>query len=299
MLSAEVQPRPHASRPHALPYTRRVTAPAPTAGHDGYLTLHGLRHHYVRWGDPGDDPVVFLHGLLNQGRYWEHLAPGFVPGHAAYAPDLRGHGESEHAPGGYLVWAFAMDLRGFVEELDLEGFDLVAHSLGSRVAMAYARDHSHRLNHLVLTDMGPQLSATPGDAAARRAFATEQEALAHFAQVYPGQGHDFLRRQLAASLVLDEATGNLVFRFDPALQDALGRGAAVEIPYLWESLEHIKCPTLVIRGEGSTALSREVGEEMTRRLPHGRLVEIAAAGDDTPLEQPAAFAAAVRAFLRE
>src|SRR5690606_29305182 len=107
-------------------------SPQSSSGEDGYLSIHGLQHHYIRWGDPGNDPVVFLHGLMNNARYWEHIATRFADRYAVYAPDLRGHGESEHAPGGYLVWAFAMDLRGFVEELDFEAFDLVAHSIGSR-----------------------------------------------------------------------------------------------------------------------------------------------------------------------
>lgn len=278
-----------------------------TTGEDGYLTIHGLRHHYLRWGEPTNEPVVFLHGLMNNGRYWEHIAERFIDRYAVYAPDLRGHGESEHAPGGYLVWAFAMDLRGFVEEMDFEAFDLVAHSIGSRVAMSYARDHSHRLKHLVLADMGPQMAEqgargirrTTGDAQGAPGFATEAGALEHFAGLYPGRPAEFLHRQIAAGLVLDEATGNLVFRFDPSIHQATGRGAIAEIPYLWESLEHITCPTLVIRAEKSKVLSREIGEQMVERLPNARFVEIPDAGHQVPLHQPDAFSAAVREFLAE
>ncbi|MCL6645940.1 MAG: alpha/beta hydrolase [Dehalococcoidia bacterium] len=242
---------------------------------------------------------------MNNARYWEHIAERFVDLWCVYAPDLRGHGESEHAPGGYLVWAFAMDLRGFVEEMDLEAFDLVAHSIGSRIAMAYARDHSHRLKHLVLADMGPQMAdqgargirRSTGEAQKAPGFATEAEAIEHFARLYPGRDRDFLLRQVYASLQLDEESGNLVFRFDPAIHQATGRGAIVEIPYLWESLEHITCPTLVIRAEKSKILSREIAEEMVRRLPNGRLIEIADAGHQVPLHQPEAFSRAVREFL--
>jgi pimeloyl-ACP methyl ester carboxylesterase len=276
-----------------------------SAGEDGYLTIHGLRHHYIRWGDVANDPVVFLHGLMNNARYWEHIANRFSDRYAVYAPDLRGHGESEHAPGGYLVWAFAMDLRGFVEEMDFESFDLVAHSIGSRVAMAYARDHSHRIKHLVLADMGPQMAEqgargirkSTGQSQKAPGFATEAEALEHFAAMYPGQPRDFLQRQMGASLVLDEASGNLVFRFDPAIHEATGRGAIVEIPFLWESLERITCPTLVIRAEKSRVLSPEIAEQMVERLPNGRLVEIPDAGHQVPLHQPEAFAAAIAEFL--
>ncbi|MFN0146572.1 MAG: alpha/beta fold hydrolase [Dehalococcoidia bacterium] len=275
------------------------------AGEDGYLTLHGLRHHYIRWGDEEGDPVVLLHGLMNNARYWEHIAGHFRPDYTVYAPDLRGHGETEHAPGGYLVWAFAQDLREMVQQLDLEAFDLVAHSIGSRIAMAYARDHSHRLKHLVLADMGPQMAEagargirkSTGEAREAPGFPTEKEALEHFARLYPGQPEEFLVRQLMASLVLDEATGNLVFRFDPHINQATGRAALVEIPYLWESLEHITCPVLVIRAEKSKVLSEEIGRQMVERLPHATYVEIAGAGHQVPLHQPAEFARVIKEFL--
>jgi esterase len=288
-------------RSTAGPYTPGMS----DGGEDGYLTLHGLRHHYIRWGEPGGDQVVLLHGLMNNARYWEHIADRFRPEYTVYAPDLRGHGETEHAPGGYLVWAFALDLREMVQELDLEAFDLVAHSIGSRVAMAYAREHSHRLKHLVLADMGPQMAEagargirkSTGESQGQRGFPTEAAALEHFAALYPGASPEFLHRQLAGALALDESSGQLVFRFDPMIHQATGRAAIVEIPYLWESLEHITCPTLVLRAEKSRVLSREIAEEMVRRLPHGQFVEIAGAGHQVPLHQPAAFVSAVRDFL--
>ena len=275
-------------------------------GQEGFLTFHGLRHHYIRWGDPGADPVIFLHGLMNTARYWEHIANQLLPDYCIYALDLRGHGRTEHAPGGYLVWAFARDLQAFVEQVDLEVFDLVAHSIGSRIAMAYARDHSNRIKHLVLADMGPEMAETGargirknmGRSKGQPGFATEAEALQHFAALYPGQPEDFLRRQLADSLVLDEATGQLVFRWDPGLHEATGKGAIVEIPFLWESLEHITCPTLVVRAEKSRVLSPEIAERMVRLLPDARLIEIPGSGHQIPLHQPGRFAAAVKDFLR-
>jgi pimeloyl-ACP methyl ester carboxylesterase len=274
-------------------------------GEDGYLTFHGLRHHYIRWGDPGADAIVLVHGLMNNARYWEHIAELLVPDYCVYALDLRGHGESEHAPGGYLVWAFARDLHEFIQELQLEVFDLVAHSIGSRVAMAYARDHSQRIRRLVLADMGPEMARTGargirksvGESNEQAAFETEAQALEHFAKMYPGRSEEFLMRQLMASLTLNEATGELVFRYDPGLHEATGKGAIVEIPFLWESLEHITCPTMVMRAGKSRVLSIEIAEQMVERIPDSRFVEIPEAGHQLPLHQPELFAGAVKEFL--
>ena len=104
---------------------------------------------------------------------------------------------------------------------------------------------------------------------------------------------------LDESLMLDEPSGNLVFRFDPQINQATGRAALVEIPYLWESLEHITCPTLVIRAEKSKVLSAEIGRQMVERLPNARYVEIPGAGHQIPLHQPDAFAKVIREFLSE
>lgn len=58
-----------------------------------------------------------------------------------FAPDQRGHGESDAATGGYLVWALVLDLVGFVDAIGLDRFDLVGLSLGSRTSMAYALEN--------------------------------------------------------------------------------------------------------------------------------------------------------------
>ena len=61
------------------PVSPQPSAQSPLPGEDGYLTIHGLQHHYIRWGEPSGEPLVFLHGLMNNGRYWEHIARRLVP----------------------------------------------------------------------------------------------------------------------------------------------------------------------------------------------------------------------------
>jgi esterase len=279
----------------------------PLHGEDQFAVINGLTHHYHVWGKHGADPLILLHGLTNYGRYWERVATDFARDFRVYAPDLRGHGQSEHAPGGYLVWAFAMDLQGFVEHLDLEVFDLVAHSIGSRVAMAYARHHAARLRHLVLVDMGPEM-ARSGAVGVRKnvgaqvseppSFETEEEALAFFEKQAPSADETYLRRQIAAAMRRDDQSGNLVFRYDKRLLEVTGKAALAEIPFLWESLPHITCPTLIVRGERSLVLSLEIAGRMLDLLPDGRLVEIPDVAHYVAQQKPAEFYRAVFEFLK-
>ena len=125
---------------------------------EGEVKLNGLRIHYFEWKGAGTRPLVLMHGLRDYAYYWQDCANRLVDEFHIFAPDIRGHGESEFAPGGYLVWALAADLAAFVDAVELERFDLLGLSLGSRVSMAYARENSLRLKHLLLADMGPQMA---------------------------------------------------------------------------------------------------------------------------------------------
>jgi pimeloyl-ACP methyl ester carboxylesterase len=56
---------------------------------------------------------------------------------------------------------------------------------------------------------------------------------------------------------------------------------------LWKYWDAITCPTLVLRGEQSDLLLRATAQEMTRRGPKARLVEIADCGHAPALLDPA------------
>ena len=38
-----------------------------------YFEHDGLRLHYWEWGDPREETYVFVHGVRDQGRSWDHF----------------------------------------------------------------------------------------------------------------------------------------------------------------------------------------------------------------------------------
>ncbi|MGZ9243321.1 MAG: hypothetical protein ACXW6K_22865, partial [Candidatus Binatia bacterium] len=76
----------------------------------------GLKMHYWEWGDPKEETYVFVHGVRDQGRSWDHfldeLISRGVPIKHAVALDLRGHGDSEwpSTSRGYAHEDFLTDL---------------------------------------------------------------------------------------------------------------------------------------------------------------------------------------------
>lgn len=272
---------------------------------EGEVKVNGLRLHYFEWKGKGRRPLVLMHGLRDYAYYWQDGANRLLDEFHIYAPDQRGHGESEFAPGGYLVWALASDLAGFVDAMGLQRFDLVGLSLGSRVSTAYARENSLRLKHLVLADMGPQMAKVGAvglkddmTAKADRPPSSFTLEAAHefYRKQWPSLDDVSLDRLVQNSLVQGE-DGQYSNRYDRRLADVTTKAAIPEISFLWDSLTRVKCPALVCRGEQSPILDDEISGRMVRSLPDGRLYVFRDTGHSLPRLRPELFAEMTRRFL--
>lgn len=276
---------------------------------EGEVKVNGLRLHYFEWKGAGKRPLVLMHGLRDYAYYWQDCANRLLDEFHIFAPDQRGHGESEFAPGGYLVWALASDLAGFVDAVGLERFDLVGLSLGSRTSMAYARENSLRLKHLALVDMGPQM-ARVGAVGLKQDMTSKadrppssftlEDARTFYRGQWPSLDEASIERLIQNSLIESEdpdSKGMYANRYDRRLADVTTKSAIPEIAHLWDSLTHVKCPALVCRGEQSPILDEAISTRMVRSLPNGQLYVFRDTGHSLPRLRPELFAEVIRRFL--
>src|SRR5579871_1555698 len=81
---------------------------------DRFLTVNGLRLHYLDWGSPDKPPFIMLHGISRVAHQFDHLVPFFQADYHVIAIDMRGHGDSAWSPAGdYLVEDYVKDLEAF------------------------------------------------------------------------------------------------------------------------------------------------------------------------------------------
>lgn len=119
-----------------------------------FLDVPGLRIHYEIGGD-GKKVLVFLHGNFGSWRWWQPVLKRLPEDCGAYAPDLRGCGETGRPGVGHSVEQLASDLYAFSRKLDLPPFHLVGHSLGGAVALQYALDHPEMVRTMLLVAPAP------------------------------------------------------------------------------------------------------------------------------------------------
>ena len=266
-------------------------------------SVGGLTFHYVTWGPESAPPLVLLHGLTSHARSWDALGLDLSASRRVIALDQRGHGDSDRAPDGdYRVATMAGDVAGFVDALGLERFELLGLSMGGRVGIAYAGGHAARVERLCIVDIGPEIHL-PGMERIRQMMAasperigSEEEAVALARRANPRAPEAGVRERVRHGL-RPLPDGGLEWKYDKALRDLMRHGGGRDMIDLWEPLRRITAPTLLVRGADSDVLSAEVAKRMVDHLPDGRLAEIPGAGHPVPMDQPEAFARAVRAFL--
>tara|TARA_B110000503_G_scaffold20252_1_gene30342 strand:- start:7927 stop:8814 length:888 start_codon:yes stop_codon:yes gene_type:complete len=112
------------------------------------LSLAGLS-----WGQPGEKPLLALHGWMDNAASFTFLAP-LLTGYHVVALDLTGHGQSAHrsADASYQIWDDLPEILGVLEALDWEIFDLVGHSRGAIISTLLASAFPERVQNLVLLD---------------------------------------------------------------------------------------------------------------------------------------------------
>jgi len=135
---------------------------------EGWLTRDGVSLHYLEWaadsGSALEPPILFLHGLSSNARYWERVA-GHLTGRRLIALDQRGHGlsgrppHSPRLPEGYDMKELVEDVRFVGASLGLDGPVVVGHSWGATIALEVVGSRPGLASALVFID-GPVQSAS-------------------------------------------------------------------------------------------------------------------------------------------
>ena len=115
--------------------------------------INGLQLAGLSWGEPGEKPLLALHGWLDNAASFALLAP-LLDGYHVVALDLTGHGQSgwRSADASYQIWDDLPEILGVVDALGWDTFNLCGHSRGAIIAALLASTCPERVPRLVLLD---------------------------------------------------------------------------------------------------------------------------------------------------
>jgi len=125
--------------------------------------VNGLRLAGLSWGEPGEFPVLALHGWLDNAASFARLGP-LLDGCHLVALDLTGHGRSDRrsADAGYQIWDDLPEILGVVAQLGWDRFALLGHSRGAIIGTLLAAAFADRVSHLIMLDAISPEPVAPG-----------------------------------------------------------------------------------------------------------------------------------------
>src|SRR5919112_6657559 len=241
----------------------------------------GPRLHYAERGDRRGEALVFLHAYVDSWFSYSRMLPLLSPSYHAFAPDQRGHGDSDKPRCCYTADDYAADVDAFMDEVGLEEATLVGDSSGGLIAQRVALDYPHRVSRLVLMGSPTTLLNNEAVMEAGEQMRALEDPISpefirefHMSTIHHPVPEEFLSMALCETLKVPARVWRDYMEGVVLTVDDTAR------------LGEIDAPTLILWGERDVFLPREEQEWRSGAIPDARLKVYPDTGHAVAFERP-------------
>lgn len=251
-------------------------------------------------------PVILIPGLSSPRAVWDGVVPGLAKDHRVYIVQVNGFGGD--APGANLTQGvldgIVADLHAYIGKEKIVGAAIVGHSMGGLVAMMLARAHPADAGRLMIVDSLPFIGTLYSPAATATLIEPQARAMRD-AQVasYGKPANDAAATAIADRLAAKPASRVKVAAWAKAADPRVSGQAMYEdlTTDLRPAMKHIATPITMVYPWGAGGPTKPLADAMYKGAyadaPHVTFVDIGDAAHFVMLDQPAAFQAALTAFV--
>jgi pimeloyl-ACP methyl ester carboxylesterase len=264
----------------------------------------------IDYRDKGEgETLVFVHGLLVDGRLWQEVTPPLASSHRCIVPDwpLGSHRTALHAGADRSPRGIAQLIADFLDALELSDVTIVANDTGGAISQILAAERPERLRALVLTNCDclenflppvlrplQWLAHVPG--AYRLLGAMTRSARVRRSPLGFGMlSHRRLPDELTAAWTAP--VRERAIRADlVATLKAIDKRDTLAAA---ERLHERPLPTLLAWAPDDLMFPLRFAERLAAKIPGARLEQIADSRAFVPHDQPARLAELIAAFVAE
>ena len=261
---------------------------------DGFIERKGVKSWYAVYGEKGPWIAFAPIFQIAHSQMLKGVVPYLAEHFRVFTMDLRGNGRSDR-PRGQAAYAFDEYYADFVAALDAAGVDqaaVIGISATAMTTLRFAAEHPERATHVIIAGGYAEVRIDDPRIAERvRAESERMRAdwpsyLSWFCSIVFTEPHstkpfeDGVRYGWAAS-------GELV---------DWGRAGWLKTD-VTELARRVKCPTLVIHGDGDKRVPIEKGRAIADLVPGAQLVTVGGGGHLPAARDPVMFNRAVRDFV--
>jgi len=246
---------------------------------------------YIRKGT--GPTVVLQHGFLSGAAYWESLIDCLSESFDVIATNLPGYADNSHAPALSSISELADFVLTLADELEVQRFSLLGHSMGGMIAQEVALKASDRIDKLVLFGTGPN-GVLPGrfetiEASRRRVINEGPEST--------------IKKTVASWFIREQDDSNYPYGITLASQTPVTTMLAGYTAWEnWSSasrLKSITSETLIIWGDRDKSYNWNQIQQLWSDIPNTSLSVLPGCAHNAHLENPGLFNLIVNEFLKK
>jgi non-heme chloroperoxidase len=261
-----------------------------------FATVHlatGPRLHYAERGDREGEAIVFLHAYTDSWFAFSRVLPLLSRSYHAFAPDERGHGDSDKPECCYTVDDFTADVDAFMDAVGIEEATLVGDSSGGMIAQRVALEYPHRVSRLVLMGSPTTLLNNEAVIEAGEEMRALEDPISpefvrefHLSTIHHPVPEEFLSTALSETLKVPARVWRGYMEGVVLTVDDTAR------------LGEINSPTLILWGERDAILGCEKQERRAAAIPDATLRVYPDTGHAVAFERPEWVVRDLEGFIR-
>jgi pimeloyl-ACP methyl ester carboxylesterase len=245
-----------------------------------YLEIDGANIYYEEIENAGKPVLLFLHGGMGNIADFNPIVPMFADDYHIVGIDSRGHGKSTLGTEKLTYRRLQLDVETIVNHLQLKNIDIIGYSDGGVIAYRLAAAKSISIRKIVTIGATWSLS--------------DAELIEHLmADANPENNRRWFRRSFEF-----HQKHNPALDFDKIAKCVIEMWTdKTEDGYPLASVENIKVPTLIIRGNDDYMFPLESAFELAQKVEKSLLFNIPFAPHAAHRKYPQIFEVITKEFL--
>lgn len=241
------------------------------------------------------EPLIILHGLLGSLDNWQTIAKELGEYYTVFTIDQRNHGKSPHSEE-FNYNLLVQDLLNFMYENHIFNANMLGHSMGGKVAMQFAVEHTDMVNKLIIADIAP-VNYPPGHDIIFEALLAVDLAKMNSRKEVEDIVESFIKEFGVRQFLMKGLTRNSDNTFSWKFNLESLWENYIKILNSFETKEKFEGETLFLKGEKSKYILDEYLPLIEKNFPNYSLETIENAGHWLHAEQPELFLNAAKSFL--
>ncbi len=237
-------------------------------------------------------PLLLLHGAEADHSMFDAFGPLLADDFTVIAYDQRDSGGTKNPSEAYGFEELADDAAALIAALGYKRAHVFGTSFGGVIAQALASRHPERVDRLVL-------SSTFRAGAALPSINPDFQRFAELRSRLPASAREFAEYFFTRDYLAAHPEASSIFAGNTRTDEQkVRRGAVIPRP-ISVDLAGITAPTLVLVGAEDRLIPPAHTLSLAREIADAKTVTVPAVGHVATRQNPAAVAAAVKAFLQE